>query len=62
MSEINKSKTIKCLGYLWLRGILLMGKPKEGHHLGITDHDIQVTVMPVLYGISFAITDEGEVQ
>ncbi len=32
MSVINKSKTIKCLGYLWLVNILLMRRPKHEHH------------------------------
>ncbi len=37
-----------------------MGRPKEGQHLGITDHDIQVTGAPCLYGIRLATTDEGQ--
>ncbi len=45
MSEINKSKTIKYLGYLWLDCILLMGRHKEDHNFSVIEHDIQVTVM-----------------
>ncbi len=45
VSVINTSKTIKCLGYLWLGDILLMGKPKQEHHFQVIGHDIQVTVV-----------------
>ncbi len=32
------------------------GRPMKGHYLEIIDHDVQVTVIPFLYAISFAIT------
>ncbi len=62
MSEINTPKTIKCLGYLWLEDIFLMERLKEVQHFGVIDHDIQITVAPVLYIIRFATPDEGEDQ
>ncbi len=45
VSVINQSKTIKCLGYLWFGDTLLMGRPKQEHHVEVTDHDIQVIIM-----------------
>ncbi len=44
VSVINKSKTIKCLGYLWPGDILLMGRPKEELYFGVIDHDIHCGV------------------
>ncbi len=45
VSEINKSKTIKCLGYSYLGDIPLMGMPKQEHHFGVIDHDYKGTVL-----------------
>ncbi len=45
VSVINKLKTIKCMCYLWLGDILLMGRQKQGHHFEVIDLDTQVTVV-----------------
>ncbi len=42
---VKTSKAIKCLGYLWLGDILLMGRLKQEQHFGVIDHDIQVIVV-----------------
>ncbi len=45
-----------------------MEKPKEEHHFGVNDHDVQFTVMvrllecAICVYISFATIDEGEGQ
>ncbi len=44
VSVINESKIIKCLGYLWLGDILLIGRPKPEYHFGVIDYDIRVTL------------------